>query len=218
MRWFLVLAVCLLPAVAQAGAWARDKGSLYLSVTGYASDSGQAEGSIYAEYGLTERLTLGAKVFGGPDTSTEALVFLTTAFRRDKRIKLAFSTGVGAEQPADGGDILGLGQLGLHAGMGLPRGWLALDVYATLTADLANTTELPDPDYKADLTFGHRLSDRWSLIAQLQGGKDAGGEAYLKAAPSVGLSVGRADLQLGVVWGVTNDDSRKIALGTSLRF
>lgn len=219
MRWLLVLALVMAPALAQAGAWAREKGAVYLSFTGYVnSDGGDAEGSLYAEYGLTNRLTVGAKMFGGPDTATEALVFLTTAFRADKRIKLAFSTGIGAEFPSDGSDPLAMGQLGLHAGMGLPRGWLAVDAYATIATNIATTTTLPDPDLKADVTFGHRLSDRLTAIAQLQGGQDVGGDPYLKAAPALSLRAGRADLQLGVIWGVVNDNSRKVSVGTALRF
>jgi len=142
---------------------------------------------------------------------------LTAHFGADWPVKIGLSAGGGIDRP-DGGDYRGTGRIGAHLGYGLPRGWLAMDAYATWSMVLYPPFELPNPDFKADLTFGHRLNDRFTAIAQVQSGKAAGGDAYMKLAPSIAVILGRVQVSLGAVYGLQNDASRKVTLGVSTAF
>ena len=184
MRWILVLAMWLWPAAALAGAWARGEGNVYLSVTAEApvSSLGQSmpELSFYGEYGLRSWLTGGIKLFDGTGGQTdEAYAFATAHLGRDRALKIGLTLGGGVDRPDGQDDYRGLGLIGGHLGYGLPNGWLSLDAQAIWRINLYPPFELPDPEYKADFTFGHRFTPRLSAIAQLQAGQPAAGQPYL---------------------------------------
>lgn len=222
MRWICaLLLLTLIPNMAQAGAWARGKGNLYLSFSAQQNAQGarsRPELSLFAEYGATDWLSLGAKLFDGTTGQTdEAVAFATVHFAQNRPVKLALSLGGGLDKP-DGAYERATALVGAHLGYGLPRGWIALDGYAQISVDITPPWIFPNPDYKADLTIGHRLTDRLTLIGQIQSGAPEGGQPYAKFAPSIGWRWGKADIALGAVYGLRNDNTRAAFLRSSLQF
>lgn len=180
----LVLAVIILhclATLAQAGAWPREKGKTFLA------NSGQVEGpdgygfyhptfALYGEYGLTERLTVGADIGGDGVQMSKVIGFLRWPLgHRDRTVKLAFEIGagqVGAKNAL---------RPGLSLGRGLSlwdrNGWLALDNRAVVFS--ADKMAL-----ESDFTFGLSSSRKTKVILQVQAGLPAYGDAYARFAPS----------------------------------
>ena len=71
IRVLILVGLLILPVTAQAGAWLREKRSVFLSwsnaISTLASNRYATDTSLYAEYGLTPRLTVGFDGYlGGP--------------------------------------------------------------------------------------------------------------------------------------------------------
>jgi hypothetical protein len=180
----LALAVLLsfwLASPVLSGAWPREKGTVFLSL------AGQAEGpdehgvyrqnfTLYTEYGLTERLTLGVDAGGDAVRMTKAIGFLRWPLgRADRRMKLALELGAGQ---VDGENALRPGlSLGRGVEIGKRQGWLAADGRAILFTGGGMTLE-------SDLTFGLSFTNRSKVILQIQAGHPDPGAAYARFAPS----------------------------------
>lgn len=216
-----------LPAAAEAGAWPRGRGETFLSFgqqlsTGATTLLGAATdirswSSVYAEYGLTDRLTVGldAGLGQGEDQRVEAvLVFarLPVWSPGEHRVAVDFGLGTVAETDAERQTRL---RLGVAWGRGIAEGspgwldgggWLGVESSAELREPAGEVA------VKADFTAGWKPNDRWMVIAQVQTGyyPDAGG--IVRLAPSVvrRLSV-RSQLQLGATAEVVGEP----ALGLS---
>jgi len=214
------------PSIALAGAWPRDKGELFLSFSSEVSAHSQtryATGtSLYAEYGLTHRLTIGFDGTLGPEgTPSEAHLFLRSPLGRPKQnAPLAISFGLGQKTtPNPWGTTTrqDTARVGISWGHGLPRGWLGVDISATRV--LNSSLVVPGQSgtsYKADFTWGMKPSKRLMLIWQLQTGKAPDGPTYAKFAPSLIWKMPRGKgtpIEIGFVQGVTGDDSRNLKLG-----
>lgn len=210
-----VLAAALalaLPAVAEAGAWPRERGELFLSFgqqvsTGATTLLGAATdirswSSVYAEYGLTGRLTVGldAGLGQGQDERIEAaLVFARWPVWSPGEHRIALDLGLGTVAETDEVRQTRL-RLGLAWGRGIAEGggwrrgggWLGMESSAELREPAGEVA------FKADFTAGWKPSERWMVIGQVQTGyyPDAGG--IVRLAPSVVRKVSaRSHLQLG---------------------
>ena len=185
----LVLAICLWLATPQpgfAGAWLREEGTAFVS-TGYtifelADGQGrQEENTLFLEYGLRPRLTLGFSGSYNAASSGEGHVFL--------RFPIGTNTG-----PARTAVELGLGTKGdgvgydpfLKTGVSWGRsltfgergGWINIDAAALWGLDGADTR------FKLDATLGRSLGDRVQIMGQAFAETGDAGDS-LTLAPSV---------------------------------
>lgn len=230
MRGALLLRVGLLllagAGPASAGAWPREQGKTFLSLSQVFTTEvetliapGQmvtSYSSLYAEYGLTEKLTIGldAGYGAGPDSGVSTGV----AFARypvwestgGQRVALDF--GVGWRSDAEQGQDLRL-RPGIAWGMGFDsrwgQGWLGIEASANFLVPSGQQI------YKADFTAGIKPNDQWMLIGQIQTGRYPGTEALIRIAPSVVRAITPSThLQLGVEGTVLGDDliGAKLAL------
>ncbi len=167
----IVLLACLLwlPLSAVAGPWPRDEGAWFTSITGtyrFASDAASAaiDGTIYAEYGLNGRLTLGIDAMD--DTSGYSHVY---TFARlpvlplERRLKLAAGVGLGtSRRTKESGTMM---RLELSAGRDFNTrrsGWWSV-VAAVENHDLWEARLI-----KFDATVGLILSPKIKLITDLE--------------------------------------------------
>lgn len=220
MRAALVLLACLcIGARAEAGAWPREKGTAFVSL-GHAATTGTTTlltpefkidnyTSVFAEYGLTERITLGVNAgFGGDaDYSVRAgAVFARyPVWSDDNGHRVAAEIGFGLiEDEPDGRQTRVIP--GLSWGYGFESrwggGWAGIEAAADYRVQSRETA------WKADVTLGLKPNDDWMLILQFQNGLYPDAEPLVRLAPSVVRRIGgRAHLQLGALAGLVGDDS-----------
>ncbi|WP_138468027.1 hypothetical protein [Poseidonocella sp. HB161398] len=199
----LRLASCLIALLwsepAYSGAWPRGKGHGFLSVsheeTVRQDDAEAALGmggaleeepeifsfsSVYAEIGLTDRITLGldAGQDHGPDTNQAILFASLNVTPAEWRHQIALEFGIGQrEYPADSFDAANLADLreagtelvlrpGISWGTGFPtrfgNGWIAVD--ARLVMRQTHGDRIP----KIDTTIGIAPGPRSLAYLQLQ--------------------------------------------------
>ena len=220
----LALAV---PGGAEAGAWPRAKGETFLSFgqqtsTGATTLLGAVTdirtwNSVYAEHGVTERLTVGLDAglgFGQDQRVETALAFARLPVWSPGDHRVAVDFGLGTLAITDEATQTRI-RLGVAWGRGLapsPRRWMREGGWLGMEA----SGELREPAgeiaWKADFTAGLKPNDRWMLIAQVQTGyyPDVGG--IVRLAPSVVRKISeRAQVQLGVTAEVVGEP----ALGVS---
>ncbi|WP_458791159.1 hypothetical protein [Yoonia sp. MH D7] len=215
----LILSLCWASETV-AGAWPREKGEIFIAAGGnfLLSDGAKLpvhyDPTLYAEYGMSERVTLGLDLHTA-DAGRIGTMFLFASFpigdieTRDKlAASLAFGTRADAINPTDT-----LLRGGLSWGRGLDTGWLSVD--ATATYGTGERTFRP----KIDLTWGHQWGAQWTTTVQLQTGQGFTNDYYAKLAPSVIYSFNdRVKLHLGAVHALTGDRGSALKLETWMRF
>ncbi|MEL6913719.1 MAG: hypothetical protein AAFP13_04405 [Pseudomonadota bacterium] len=187
VRAVLSLLLVLVPALVQAGAWARGDGRAFLSFGLEAGPDTQVL-TTYAEYGLSPEITLGFDGFTDlQNESLTAILFGRYTFPAEGPHVFALGGGLGGEYRIDtreqrfvaGGPILtvdhvrsgGFLRLTAHYGRALDSGWFAADASYDV-GRLESGTDPPLPDVtigraKLDLTYGHRASERLAVMGQL---------------------------------------------------
>lgn len=227
----LLLFMLLLPSIATAGAWPREKGEVFLSFSNEistAANTRHATGTmLYAEYGLTNRLTVGFDgTLGATGTPSEAYLFLRAPLGQlDRPTHLAIGFGLGVKNipnPWGATSNQKLARIGASWGRGLKRGWLGVDMSAATVLNTSiNVPGQSGTTYKADFTWGMKPSKRIMLIWQLQTGKSPDGPTYARFSPSVIWSLGQSkgpQVEIGFVKGLTGDESQSLKLGFWKRF
>lgn len=167
MRLLCLIVTLLMPAHACAGAWMRDVGTTFLSFGTTVQETGQLDGSIYAEHGVRPKLTLGLKIdaemTNGQMGDGTAIVFLRKPIATDTRaFKLAYEFGLGS---TFGDQTTPLLRGGLSFGRGITvwekSGWAAMDAAVEWDVETNVAT------YKLDGTIGLNLSDRFQIMMQV---------------------------------------------------
>ena len=231
MRLILLLLTALMPTLATAGAWPREVGGVFLSfstttkaspqvhATGIAELAHSSESNLYAEYGLTERVTLG---FDGMMTDSvsygEAYLFARVALgslEAQNRFAASFAIGRFIDTVIDVDHLeaehTALTRLGLHYGRGVTNGWIGADVFATQTDH--------GTDLKIDATWGLKPWDRWMFIAQVQTGQPSGGDSYTNFAPSVVWRMNkRVSIEVSVIQPLEDNGDTALKLGSWTEF
>ncbi|GGH63531.1 hypothetical protein GVY41_19275 [Frigidibacter albus] len=232
----VVLAVlCLFAGGASAGPWPREKGDLFLSFSHEtASEAGSdAAGwtSLYAEYGLTPRWTVGLDLGSGGDTQIGMIFVQRAVGRQDGPGRLAFSSGVGLQTGAAPQAFGMMGAAwGRSLGTPLGPGWVAVEPQLrmgvaltdewppTLVLDVDGTL-LTTASTKLDLTLGATLRPKLIVMGQLQMERVVEGETTARLTASAVRDVGRrGKLQLGVSAPVQGKGDAALKLGTWLEF
>lgn len=231
MRALLVSLILLFSAgAAVAGAWPRERGETFLSF-GQSVSSGtpallapdlsfRSYTSVYAEYGLTERVTLGFD--GAYGWGPEADLWTGLAFARwpiarsSSGDRFAVDLGLGRRVDSeDGGDTRA--RLGLAWGRGFEigwgQGWMGVESSAERLIPANDTL------YKADFTIGLKPGDDWMLIFQVQSGLYPEADPLVRVAPSVVRRLGEhMHAQLGADTTVTGERSYGVKLSTWISF
>ena len=163
----LICTALMLASHASAGAWLREQGTGFLSYSGVYKDNGQLDGTLYAEYGLRPKLTLGLKIdvdmTSGRMGDGTGFLFARKPIKTEKRnYKLAYELGIGS---TFGSVETPLIRTGLSYGRGVTlwdkNGWLAIDGAYEIAMDDGEDTA------KLDTTFGLSLNDRFKVMMQV---------------------------------------------------
>lgn len=219
MQVLLILCFLTLGGQAQAGAWLREKGATFLSfaVSGEASPGATSpDVSAYVEYGLRPRLTFGLSAWK-TGTEAEILAFLrfpVTPETATHKIALDLSLGAYRSMP-EGTD--GSARLALSWGRELQTRWG--DGWAQVEGSLIHRMNGTPGLAKIEATAGLKVAPRSRAMFQVFAEKQKGKAASVKLAPSLIRSLNdRANLVFGVTYGVLEDDTLSLSLGTWLTF
>lgn len=203
----LILLLCLVATQASAGAWPRQKGSGFASIaTRLEFDEtytlSPSYNSIYLEYGLNGRHTLGVDAGQSSDGATRTVAFLRMPLFETKRGNpVAIELGLGK---IDEQIVL---RPGMSWGRGLKYGWLAAD-------GLAELYETGNVTLKLDVTFGLKSKAGHMLILQLQNEKPIMAPTQTAFAPSVVLPFGKTrHLEIGGAMSLNDRESYSFKFG-----
>ncbi len=220
MRIFAIFLFITCTSTASAGAWSRAEGELFIAAGGnfLLSDGARLpvhyDPTVYAEYGASERVTLGLDLHTA-DAGRIGSVFVFASFPigdMESQNKFAANLALGVRADANHAPEM-LWRGGLSWGRGLKNGWLAID--ASATYGTRDSTFRP----KADATWGHRWSEDWMTTLQLQTGQGFTNDYYAKIAPSVIYNVSdNINIHLGAVKGLTGDRGAALKFETWLTF
>ncbi|SDY73999.1 hypothetical protein [Citreimonas salinaria] len=204
----------LYASIAQAGAWPRDKGSLFAAATvrlawpqdiatWTSTDPTQVYRTIYVEYGLTSEVTVGLDLGRAVSGAGKTVAFVQYPLRqRDTGPAIAAQMGFGRIAETQ------IVRPGLSVGWSLPHGWLSFDGVAEIGLEDGAI------DYKLDITWGRNLRRDAKLIVQLQTGDTQTDEPFARLAPSFVIPINsRLRLESGVAWGVAGDTSMGVTAG-----
>lgn len=181
MRLALII-FCFWATAANAGAWLREPGTGFFALSGTVNDRMESATSIYLEYGLRERLTLGADLNLVMRTdatiSGGGLVFA--------RLPLADGTWTSSWLVALGGreqtgEIHPFASLGYSIGRGVTwhkGGWVNLDLRLDMGSRAVS-------QLKIDGTVGLQIAERSKAMLQVYLTVKEGGTLETTLAPSI---------------------------------
>lgn len=220
MRNLAILLLCLATDMASAGAWARTEGELFIAAGGnfLLSDGARLpvhyDPTLYAEFGASERVTLGLDLHTA-DAGRIGSAYFFASFpigdlESDNKFAANFALGMRIDAFSAPETLL---RGGISWGRGLETGWLAID--ATATYGTNDSTFRP----KVDATWGRNWSDKWTTSLQLQTGQGFTNDYYAKIAPSLIYNFNEdIKIHLGAVKGLTGDRGAGLKLETWLTY
>ena len=215
----LCLTLAALPA--SAGPWVREKGSVFLSFGGNVAISDAAQRpvhwdpTLYLEYGLTEKITVGLDIYIANGAQEEtATAFVRFPIRSaDTRWPMAMSFAYGMRNDKALGVVDTLARAGLSVGRSLPNGWLSADLAGVYALEAERL------ESKLDLTWGWNFAEDWTSIVQLQSGVGTAGDIYVKVAPSIVYDMTRFNkVEVGLVQALTGDGGAGLRVATWVEF
>jgi len=240
---------CVLPILlalsgsAVAGPWPREEKGVFLSFSGERDVQGNAYSSLYAEYGLRPRLTLGLELGRSSGGETSAMFWLQRALDRGEGPN-RFSAALGMGGLERRGEYLPLAQIAVGWGRGfdslpvlrrVPRGgWLSVEVRYKIAGAMKDEAEIaelaargagllsyltPESEAKAELTLGWHAGESLMLIGQVRAEEreDSGFGAKL-AVTAVRDLIGPARLELGMIEPLSGPGERAVKLGLWVAF
>lgn len=211
MPRFLIM-LLLLATQAGAGAWPREKGDLFLSFSNTfqtGSNGGASDWmSLYAEYGLAERATIGLDFGGDGVRSTKTVGFLIMPVSRPDAVwKRSVELGFGEVDD----------RMAFRPGFSIGRGtkllrrdgWIAVDTRWVMFQDGRGGSRV-----ESDLTLGLSAGRRSKVIVQFQAGDPSNGAPYLRLAPSLVFErkAGR-HIEIGMTAGIVESSDLGVKLG-----
>lgn len=188
MTWrmaILLIWLCAVAGPALAGAWLQEKGGMFTSASATFRNTaaqGLDESGFYAEYGATDRLTLGLDFNQSPGIASHALIFARIPLGpADSRHRFSAQLGVGAH--SFWGEWWPMYKLTLSYGRNLDfghrRAWLAIDW------GMEHRTGLGQPFYKLDATLGQTSGGRIRPILQVETAYIPGYRPFWSVTPGV---------------------------------
>lgn len=207
----LIMVLLLAAGPLHAGAWPRGKGGLFASALSYTA-GGQTYSGIYAEYGVTDRLTLGLDLGRGVSGNTKAVAFFRLPMMAPiNGHNLAWELGAGQ---IAGHSVLRPGlSWGKGVSLGGKSGWLSADILSELWLGSWQA------DHKIDLTFGLNVTERHKAMVQLQAGAQWGDAPFLRVVPSIVFDVGEiTKFEIGVTQSLRGDYETGVKLALWMTF
>ncbi|WP_164659530.1 hypothetical protein [Tropicibacter sp. Alg240-R139] len=180
----LLLSLCAAQS-ASAGAWLREKGTGFLSLTGTIynpSDTYDFKSAVYGEWGLTPNLTVGLDLNERPGLTGHALVFARIPVAElGQNGRFAFEFGGGGHHFQDRWHPMY--KVGLSYGQSLETPW----GYGWLAIDLAFEHRLRtnDPFYKLDATVGLSADRLINPMLQIETSYFGDSEVHWSITPSI---------------------------------
>ncbi|WP_394179512.1 hypothetical protein [Yoonia maritima] len=201
-------------SLADAGPWSREHRQIFTASGGNFLLSEGAklpvnyDPTFYAEYGLNGLVTLGVDYHTADQGRIQAAVFFASFPIGEPIAPNIWSAHIGLGGRVDPlNPVEHLTRGGVSWGRGLDQGWLAIDTSATY-GDIDQVFRS-----KADFTWGHHLSDRWTVVSQLQTGQGYDDDTYAKVNPSLIFHVNeRYSISLGAVKALTGDRGSALKL------
>ena len=227
MRVWLSVFFCFALALpARAGPWPREDGRWFVSLshstradprtvstTDFALDDYT---SLYVEYGLRPRLTLGFDAGLSDTGEVTAFGFVRRPIGpEDRQVKLSWHAGAGVTGPSASSEPMIV--VGASVGKGVTTRWG--DGWMTLDTALHLRTSSSEVVAKADATFGLKPRPGQMLILQIQTGAYSGSDPYLRLAPSYvrEIAPGR-HIEIGADIGFVGDDKVGLKAGIWFEF
>lgn len=181
---------------ANAGAWLREEGTTFFATTIGTTKSRDFSTTAYAEYGLSERVTIGIDISYGLQLAVadegSGIVFLRFPLGpTDRTHRFAWHVGIGSRY--QNLEFYPAAEVGASWGRGVKFG----DRWGWVNVDTSmNTSQHPiDTRFKIDGTLGVTLNDRYKVMGQVFN-TFQGGDTYSKVAPSLLISVGKSKFNI----------------------
>ncbi|AEI95474.1 hypothetical protein [Roseobacter litoralis] len=202
---FALILALVSASSAQAGAWLREKGKSFVSTSVQTTENNGSSVSFYMEYGLGEKVTIGADItydteilnyVAGADIAATTIEDVPIGsgilFARfplgpvDQPNKWAFHLGIGARYFE--AEFLQAAELGLSWGRGIQIG----SKYGWVNVDSSyNDAEAPaEARIKVDGTVGLGLTDKTKVMLQMFNTFEDG-QSFSKLSPSLLFSPGK---------------------------
>lgn len=207
---FLIAIFCLWVAggkTSLAGAWPREEGTFFAAAGGNVVLFGDAarpvyyDPTLYLEYGLTPRITLGIDGYtADKGTAGSLLGFAQLSFGSlDRPSRTAVSVAAGLTRIPTGATDQTF-RLGLHWGRGADWGWMSTDYAMTFGSTIGKFQE------KLTLTSGYRFNDTWTGLLSAEAGLGLELDFYAKISPSVVYHLNdRVSLRASYTQALTGD-------------
>lgn len=232
IRIALFVMLSLLPIAGQAGPWPREVGQTFLALTTERDRDDTRYHSLYAEYGLAPRTTLGVELGQADPGDASAMIWVQRALDDGQgSLRLAMQGGIGMTRRD--GLTLGVLQSAVSVGRGFDSrwggGWLQAQLLARMTvAQPEGRTQAPSfvagfltagRVVKADLTVGLRPREGMMVVNSLwlEDRDDAVFSARLASSVAFQLR-GPVQVELGMVQPLTGDALPAVRLGTWIAF
>jgi len=220
LKTLLALIFCVTAAQpAGAGAWLREKGAGFVSLTTTLRNldgSWQTENGFYLEYGLAPRLTLGVDVNDIPGLAGHALVFARLPIGPpDRPTKIALELGVGGHQwQGQWGKML---KSTLSVGRGFSSRWG--DGWVNIDTAVEVRNLFPDPAFKLDATIGLSAGRRVRPILQIETTYISGSPLIWSVIPGVLIDGAKnTTWQIGVARKTAGQSSLGLKIGLWRQF
>lgn len=215
------LTLILFPMLAQGGAWMREPGKTFLSVSA-AEDIGSGGGlrfddsvSVFIDHGVSSGLTIGVSGWAAGG-ATEIIGFASTPFWTNGDDNWALLLGLGGYRNGANPVQPSL-RLAASWGRGFDEsygsGWMQAETSVTQRFRPGLTI------LKLDLTLGLNHGDRGKAMLQFFAEKEGALAASGKIKPSYVLKLNdRTELVISGTFGVVASGTRQISIGTWMSF
>lgn len=196
----ILLVLLAVPKSLWAGAWPREPGTGFAAFSTVSrleteQNSPETELSLYGEYGLRPRLTLGLDVNEIPDKAGHALLFLRHPLSAPERPhKWAAELGLGASHWRGNWEPMYKATLSYGRSLSNNRGngWLNIDTIVEFR------TQMKSPIYKLDSTIGLPFSPKIKALLQVETAYIPGQSFGYALTPGLLISGSARDWLIGV--------------------
>ena len=215
----LVFLFSVAATAAMPGAWPRPEGETFMSLK-FGRQGDIEVQSLYAEYGMTPRLTFGVAADRyGPQTGAVS-AFSRVALTPEGPWQVSVSASTAFEM--DGGTPEELTVLPgeVHNGVSLHvgRGFTVGDRSAWVDAEAGRDSTGLEEQWRMGLVAGVQMTDRSKLFVEFEGAEDEEGTA-LRIAPNAAYTIAEGiDVTLGYAFDPPGDTDSRIDVGAWLAF
>ncbi|WP_375261816.1 hypothetical protein [Palleronia sp.] len=215
----LVLLFAVTATAATPGAWPRPEGETFLSLKFGRQGETEVQ-SLYAEYGMTPRLTFGAAAdrYGPSSGAVSAFSRVALTPEGPWQVSVSASTSFELEggTPEDLAFLPGEVRNGVSLHVG--RGFMIGNRAAWFDAEAARDSSGLEEQWRMGLVAGVAVTDRSKLFVEFEGAEDEDGTA-LRIAPNATYAIAEGiDVTVGYAFDPTGDTPSRIDLGAWLAF